>query len=272
MAKKITNYDFSFPIIEALVPHRVLSESKNMPLLVHGSCQNTHIKSDYVVKYRHNQLMPNGASCRELLASFMALQLDLPVSVPSLVNFNPSFTSILRTQTSFINARESHGLNMGYRYSSGYFELVKNQTLSDTQRFQMNQIFPFDVFIGNITRTPENPNLLTDGSSLLMLNHQSVFDFANDGYQNKTPWEFRPQDIDWIRNHIFFPYFKNKFPDFSIFVNKLPQLDENFWQKAFSLIPDEWKTDELALIKTHSQAIIAHKDLFLQSLKNVLFK
>jgi hypothetical protein len=65
---------------------------------------------------------------------------------------------------------------------------------------------------------------------------------------------------------------KNKFPDFSILVNKLTRLDDIFWDKAFSLIPDEWKTDEFEEIKSHSQAIITHKDTFLQSLKNVLFK
>jgi hypothetical protein len=272
VAKKITDYDFSLPIIEALIPHKTSSKGQNKAFLISGVCQNTHVKDDYVVKFWNSQAMSVEASCREMLASFMALQLDLPVSVPSLVNISPPFVETLKGQESYINASESLGLNVGSQYSEGYFELIKNQTLSDSQRLQMNQIFPFDIFISNVVRKAESPNLLTDGSSLLMFNHQSAFDFMGDGYKNKTPWEFRPQDIDWIRNHLFFPYLKNKFPDFSILVNKLSQLDDRFWQKAFSLIPNEWKTDELEEIKTHSQAIIAHKDLFLQSLKNVLFK
>jgi hypothetical protein len=268
VAKKITDYDFSFPIIEAIIPQKILSESQNKPFLIRGVCQNTHAKGDYVVRFQNNV----EASGRELLASFMALHLDLPVSVPSLVNISPQFVETLKGQESYMNASESLGLNVGYKYAEGYFELVKNQTLSDNQRLQINQIFPFDIFISNITRKTEMPNLLTEGSSLLMFNHHSAFDFIADGYKNKTPWEFRPQDIDWIRSHVFFPYLKNKFPDFSILVNKLTQLDDRFWHKAFSLIPDEWKTAELEEIKNHSQAIIAHKDIFLQSLKNVLFK
>jgi hypothetical protein len=272
VAKKITDYDFFLPHIEAQIPHKTLSESQNKPFLIRGVCQNTYAKGDYVVKFRNNKSLGIEASSRELLASFMALHLDLPVPAPSLVNISPPFVETLKGQESYINANKSLGVNIGYKYAEGYFELVKNQTLSDSQRLQINQIFPFDIFISNITRKSETPNLLMDGSSLLMFNHQSAFDFIADGYKNKTPWEFRPQDIDWIRSHVFFPYLKNKFPDFSILVNKLTLLDDSFWHKAFSLIPDEWKTAELEEIKTHSQAIITHKDIFLQSLKNVLFK
>jgi hypothetical protein len=272
VAKKITDYDFSLPIIEAIIPQKTLSTGQNESLLIRGAFQNTHVKDDFVVKFRNSQAMGIEASCRELLASFMALALDLPVSIPAIVNISSQFVETLKGQESYINARESLGLNVGYQYSEGYFELVKNQTLSDSQRLQMNQIFPFDIFISNVARSTESHNILTDGSSLLMFNHQSAFDFMGDGYKNKTPWEFRPQDIDWIRNHLFFPYLKNKFPDFSILVNKLTQLDDRFWDKAFSLIPEAWQTAELEEIKAHSQAIIAHKDLFLQSLKNVLFK
>ena len=253
MAKKITDYDYSLPIIEALMADK----TSNNQLLIRGIHLDTLIKGDYI-------LGDNSSFSRELLASFMASELDLNVPSPVLIKVS---SEILKTLQNDVSA-----LNFATEYQSGHYGIIRNQSLSEFQKLQLNQIFPFDIFISNIARRTEYPNLLTDGNNLFIFNHQSAFDFLNDGYKNKTPWEFRPQDQDWIKSHVFFPYLKNKFPDFSILVNKLTRLDDNFWKKAFSLIPDEWQTDELDEIKSHSQDIIANKDSFLQSLKNVLFK
>jgi hypothetical protein len=253
VAKKITDYDYSLPIIEALIADR----TSNNQLLIRGVNTETLIKGDYIVN--NNQV-----AGRELLTSFMASELDINVPSPVLMNVSAELSKTLLNDVS--------GLQFGREYKVGYYGINRNQALSEFQRLQINQIFPFDIFISNVGRRAENPNLLTDGNNLLIFNHQTAFDFLNDGYKNKTPWEFRPQDMDWIKSHVFFPYLKNKFPDFSILVNKLTRLDDNFCSKAFSFIPDEWKTDELEEIKNYSQAIIANKDIFLQSLKNVLFK
>ena len=253
MAKKITDYDYSLPIIEALIADK----TNNNQLLIRGINVETQIKGDFI-------LSNNQSLCRELLASFMASELDINVLSPVLIKVNKEFSARFQY--------ENLGLNVGTSYQSGTYGIVRNQSITEFQRLQINQIFPFDIFISNIARRIESPNVLTDGNNLFVFNHQSAFDFLNDGYQNKTPWEFRPQDKDWIKSHVLFPYLKNKFPDFSILVNKLTRLDDNFWNKALSLIPDEHKTEELEGIKQHSQAIITHKDNFLQSLKNVLFK
>ena len=253
VAKKITDYDYSLPIIEALSADKTV----NQQLLIRGINVETQIKGDFM-------LSNNQSLCRELLASFLASELDINVPSPVLIKVNKEFSARFQY--------ENLGLNLGTSYQSGTYGIVRNQSITEFQRLQINQIFPFDIFISNIARRIESPNVLTDGNNLFVFNHQSAFDFLNDGYQNKTPWEFRPQDKDWIKSHVFFPYLKNKFPDFSILVNKLTRLDDNFWNKAFTLIPNEYKTEELEEIKQHSQAIIANKDNFLQSLKNVLFK
>jgi hypothetical protein len=253
VAKKITDYDYSLPIIEALMADKTI----NNQLLIRGINPETQTKGDFMVN-------DNQASGRELLASFMASELDINVPAPALINVNPELSKTLQN--------DINGFQFGTAYKSGCYGIIRNQVLSEFQRLQINQIFPFDIFISNVARRTEHHNLLTDGNNLLIFNHQSAFDFLNDGYKNKTPWEFRPQDKDWIKRHLFFPYLKNKFPDFSILINKLERLDDNFWNKAFALIPVDWKMDELEEIKSHSQAIIANKDTFLQSLKNVLFK
>ena len=212
MAKKITDYDYSLPIIEALIAYK----TTNNQLLIRGINLENQIKGDYIVN-------DNQVAGRELLASFMASELDINVQSPVVVNVSSELSKNFQQDFS--------GLQFGTEYKSGCYGIIRNQTLSEFQRLQINQVFPFDIFISNVARRTEKPNLLTDGNNIFIFNHQNAFDFLNDGYKNKTPWEFLPQDKDWIKSHVFFPYLKNKFPDFSILINKLERLDDNFWNK-----------------------------------------
>jgi hypothetical protein len=273
VAKKITDYDYSLPVIEAQDEYKTLSGGRNKPLLFRGVCQNTYKKGDYVVKFRNSKEMSNEASARELLASFIALQLELLIPPPVLVNISYGFVQTIKGKDSYIDANNSIGVNFGCKFIPGNIDVIHNQVLTENQRNQANQIFPFDVFISNSDRRNDKPNLLMDDSgNIFIFDHELAFGFVFDIFKNKTPWEFRPQDKDWIKNHFFYSYLKNRFPDFTILVNKLTQLDDGFWDKAFAFIPKEWQTEQLDEIKNYCQALIANKDLFLQELKNVLFK
>ncbi len=272
MAKKITDYDYSLPIIEAQDDIKTLSAGRNKPLLLRGMCQNTFEKDDYVVKFKNSKEMSIESSARELLASFIALQLELSVPTPVLINISDGFVKTMKGKESYIDALNSIGINFGCRFMAGYTDVVKNQTFTENQKSQLNEIFPFDIFISNSDRRIDKPNLLTDGSNILIFDHELAFGFVFDIFKNKTPWEFRPQDKEWIKNHFLYPYLKNKFPDFSILINKLTRIDDVFWNKAFSLIPQDWNTQQLIEIKGYTESLIIHKDLFLQELKNILFK
>jgi hypothetical protein len=272
VTKKITDYNYFLPTIEALIPDKIFASGRNKPLLIRGLCRKKQVKSDYVVKFRNSQEMSIEASCRELLASFMAMQIELPVPTPVLVNISTEFIQTLKGQPSYDNASNSIGLNFGCEFMVGYFEIIRNQSLTENQKNQVVRIFPFDIFISNPDRRIDKPNLLTDGNNILIFDHELAFGFVFDIFKNKAPWHFRPQDKEWIQNHFFFPYLKNKFPDFSIFIGQLALLDDFFWEKALSFIPEVWKTEQVLEIKTYLQMLITNKDVFLQELQNVLFK
>ena len=269
---KITDADYFLPIIEAQIAFKEFSTGRNKPLPVRGICQKTFQKNDYVVKFKNSAEMTVEASCRELLGSFIAMELGLSVPKPVLVSITHDFTQLLKGKSSYVVANNSKGLNFGCVFENGYYDILRNQSLSDAQKNQVNYIFPFDVFISNADRRIDKPNLLTNGNNIMIFDHELAFGFIFDIFKNTTPWAIRPQDKDWIQNHFFFPYLKNKFPDFTIFVGNLTLLDDSFWEKAFLLIPDEWKTEQLHEIKSYLQALITRKDVFLQELQNVLFR
>jgi len=64
---KITDPQFTLPIIEALSPHVVFSTGANKPLLLTGVSEDG-IKGDYVIKFKGAERMYSEANMRELLA------------------------------------------------------------------------------------------------------------------------------------------------------------------------------------------------------------
>ncbi len=269
---KITDTDYFLPIIEAVIAFEEFSTGRNKPLPIRGFCHKTFKKDDYVVKFKSSPEMTVEASCRELLGSFIAMELGLSVPKPVLINISHDFIQLLKEKPNFDVANNSIGLNFGCVFERGYYEILRNQHLSDTQKNQVSHIFAFDVFISNADRRMDKPNLLTNGNNVMIFDHELAFGFVFDIFKNTNPWIIRPQDKDWIQNHFFFPYLKNKFPNFTVFVGQLTLLDDSFWERAFLLIPDEWKTEQLNEIKSYLQALITRKDVFLQALQNVLFR
>jgi hypothetical protein len=82
---KITNDTYFLPTIEALLGINELGSGTTKPMLIRGVCRTTQEKSDYVVKYRNAPRMSVESSCRELLASFIAMELDMNVAEPALI-------------------------------------------------------------------------------------------------------------------------------------------------------------------------------------------
>ena len=138
MAKKITDYDYSLPIIEALIAYK----TTNNQLLIRGINLENQIKGDYFVN-------DNQAVSRELLASFMASELDINVQSPILVNVSSELSKTFQQDFS--------GLQFGTEYKSGCYGIIRNQPLSEFQRLQVNQIFP-SIFLS--VTLPEERSIL----------------------------------------------------------------------------------------------------------------
>ena len=78
--EKITDEGYILPTIEALSPHELFQTGANKPLLITG-VDILGNKGDYVVKFRGAERMSNDAFLRELLAAFLAMQMEIPVVI-----------------------------------------------------------------------------------------------------------------------------------------------------------------------------------------------
>jgi len=211
------------------------------------------------------------SSCRELLASFIAKELDMNVAEPALINVSPEFVDSLRGMEGYKNASNSIGINYGSKYfGQGFMEFIQNQKLNDEQYRQAEQIFALDIFISNADRRKEKQNMVTDGEKIIIFDHELAFSFVFDLIKNPTPWLISDPDIVWIKNHFFYPILKEHEHNFEKFVGSFEVLDKNFWDKTDVLIPDDWKTKQVIDIKDNLTALINHRAIFLHQLYTVL--
>lgn len=267
---KITNKDYFLPKVEALQGIQLLGNGTTQPMLIRGVCSTTYEKADYVVKYVNSPRMSIESSSRELIAAFIAKELDLNVAEPAVINVTADFVETLRGMDGFKFANNSIGINFGCRYVTGMIEFVKNQTLTEKQLEEAERIFALDIFISNADRNKNKQNMLTDGEKILIFDHELAFGFVMDIIKNPTPWIISDSDKTWIKNHYFFPVLKQNEPNFDNFVEKFELLDNNFWNSADKLIPSEWRNKQFEEIKNNLNSLIKNKEIFLQELYKVL--
>ena len=266
---KITDKDYFLPTIEALVPLSVMSNGRTQPLLINGVCATTGGKDDYVLKFKTGNEMLVQSSCNELVAAFIARELDLNVVEPALINVSEEFRDTLIGQSHYNIASESVGLNYGCKFVPGFLEFVKDQSLSEYQYFQAQQIFALDVFISNSDRRNDKQNMLTDGRKIIIFDHEMAFGFLYELIKNPTPWLIRTEDRYWITRHYFYNMLKAAKYNFGTFVESLDVIDNKFWDKVYTLVPKDWMGDGLDQIKNNLNSLVKNRSTFLQELNKV---
>ncbi|HPE56703.1 MAG TPA: hypothetical protein P5514_16035 [Bacteroidales bacterium] len=269
--KKITDKDYTLPVIKALQGIKLFESGTTQPMLIRGINTVTYEKSDFIVKYIGSPRMSPESSCRELTAAFLAMELGLNVAEPAVIEVSQEFTDAIRGKQGYPFAINSIGLNFGSKFLGyGFIELLRNQELNDDQYKQAVQIFAFDLLISNADRNNRKQNLLTDGKEIAIFDHEMAFGFVMDIIKNPTPWIFSTIEKTWIKEHFFYPLLKQNEHNFDNFVQSFAVINEVFWDKATALIPNEWITDQFDEIKQTLTKIIEHKATFLDELKKVL--
>ena len=266
---KITDKDYYLPEIVALAKIKDFDTGTTEPILIRGVSKKTYSKEDYVVKFKKGPRMHDNSCCFELIASFIAMELEINVAEPAIIDIQIDFVNTLDGKSK-INAQKSLGINYGSKYVEGYSGLLKDQKLSPGQYARAAQIFSFDVFISNIDRRAVKPNMISDGENILLFDHELAFSFIYAIIKNPTPWKLMATDITWIKDHYFYSTLNGKEQDFDNFIDKLSTLDEIFWNKLYQLIPVEWRGDHISQIKNNLSLFIQNKTVFKEELKRIL--
>ncbi len=229
---------------------------------------DSHKKSEYVVKLKVGETMDDSANLRELMAAFIAMEMDIPVIEPAAVEISTEFVNTVDDITVKQRLQDSIGLNFGSTYIPDY-PTISLASLPEKLIHFAQEIFAFDVLIQNLDRTKRKPNMLTNGEEIVALDHEKAFGFS---FASFIPvpfniWEMNNDQKKWIYSHILYPYIKGKKFDFNEFTKKMLKLNDPFWSKAYQLIPDTWKTQQYDTIKDRLISFINNRNQFIKELK-----
>jgi hypothetical protein len=267
---KITDYNFELPNIFAQLHNGDLPNSANKPIIITGKNQINGEDGSYVVKFKRAERMSNEASMRELLASFIAMQLDVNIVSPAIIEVTPEFVETLKGHDCWKVANMSLGYNYGSLYKGDYSTLILNQPLNQSQLSYAQDVFCFDLFIQNSDRTFIKPNMLTNGIDIYALDHEIAFGFIFTPFITPLVWEMQENNKVWIRNHCLLSLIKGERYDFEGFTDRFENLTNQFWEKAWASIPNELRTDQFNEIREKLTMIASQKELFTLELKKLL--
>jgi hypothetical protein len=269
---KLSHPEYFLPNVYALEPGMILSSGTTEPQLIRGVCTQTGQKDDYVVKYIRAQRMSPEASARELVAALIARELNFNVPEPVIVNVSEEFVELMRGKANYHVASHSLGFNFGSEFKTGYYSVLKDQPLNETMLLKLVDLFALDIFISNADRRMEKPNFLTNGDDILVFDHEMAFGFSLElpFLRNREPWIIRDSDKNWISDNFCFNRIKGNQFDFSTFTNKLTNVNDLFWNKLETILPDEWLTEQFFIIKTYLNTLIGEADFFSTELNRIL--
>lgn len=261
------------PYVYALEVLHEITDSANRPLLIGGVDKSTQQRAEYVIKLNDSERMTIQGRMFELIAAFMAMELELIVVEPAIIEVSQEFVNISRGKDYFEKCSRSLGYNYGSAFVKGMLILDNKISLSIKQCEQAQEILAFDMLIGNVDRNAEKPNMITDGTQLVLLDHELAFGFVRvfPFSRNQEPWEFDEHDKSIFFKHCLYNRVQGHIDKLDGFCDKMTRFDADFWNKVQSIIPTEWYSDdEFITIKSHVDSMVLNRQRFIQNVKLLL--
>jgi len=203
------------------------------------------------------------------------MQLEINIPEAALVSITDEFAELLLGQRHYQSMKASVGIAFGSRMidPDSYHTWLTDETLPTILEEQALEIFTFDMFIQNVDRggIKEKPNLLTNGEDIYVIDHELAFSYIMAvGLVNGDPWLFTDADRSMIENHLFFPYLRGQNFPFGDIFQRFATLDQQFWQRAEELIPDEWLDANFNKISDRSSMIVNNLQIFETEISRIL--
>jgi hypothetical protein len=264
--------NYILPQIEALRPGHILSSGTTLPMVLEGVDRSTYERGQYVIKFWNANRMSKASSGRELIASWIAMEFELPVVTPVIIHVSQDFADSLTGREGYKAALQSLEENFGSQYKPGFEEILTGQKFSNQMVEMALRIYAFDLFITNPDRGHQKNNVNTNGSDFLIFDHELAFSYISmmPFLRSKTPWIFSENDRDLYSKHVFYKYLKGAERDFSYFSENLERLNDGFWQKAHDCLPLSWKPNEFDEIRNYLSEIVLNKEKFADQLTQTL--
>lgn len=246
---KITEDTYYLPHIFAQTLFDDFQEGTNLPVLISGVDTSNNTSGRYVLKMMSSERMSPDACMKEIVASFIATELGIPIPEPTVILITDEFISSQKGDQRYLRLSKSLGKNFGNKYYPGFVTWNYDKALFNVQFIDFQKIFIFDMFIDNTDRSSEKPNIMTDHQNILIIDHEIAFGFTQllfgDNADKDLITKSQYANLD---KHVLYKYLRGN--DFlcDAFMDSFTNINDNFWHRVLSFVPDEWQNDNLEKI------------------------
>jgi hypothetical protein len=269
----ITENNYQLKQVIALEPTGTTRGGANKPLFITAHNPVDNKIEDFVLKYRGAERMDERTCARELIGAFLAMELDIPVPEPAVVYVNDRFLNLLTKHPDYLKIQKSKGLNFGSQKIEETVDMMPNQSLSPNHLKQALRIFVLDIAIQNADRNFQKPNMFLSQNKIFVIDHEIAFGFIDtfSFLRSPNPYTFNETDIQSFKKHFFYPLLRHVTLDnLDDAVKPFEKLNDNFWKKLHTFVPNEWKTSEIDAISSHINQIVEHLTGFKKEIWTIL--
>ncbi|RJQ46749.1 MAG: hypothetical protein C4538_06145 [Nitrospiraceae bacterium] len=246
-----------------------LTTGRTKPCLFICEDDSGEINGEYVVKLKAGMEHRETGLASELIASQLAMFLDIPTPEPAIINLNPDMTEVIGDAELATKITESAGLNFGSRFITGGFDTWPvGEAIPLSLKQLACEIFAFDSLIQNPDRKPGKPNVLWKGNELYIIDHEMGFSFVYGILISHRPWQVT--ELNFLRNHLFYQGLKGQDVNLDRFAGALETLSAEKIASMISNIPAEWNNAHISRITDHLNEVIKHINEFVDEIRRVL--
>ena len=229
----------------------IFDSSQNRPFLIQGVDSETGDIGYYVLKPTVGLRMYSGAALKELLSSFIAIELEIPIPEPVVIIITREFAELYRDESYYQILSDSIGSNFGTLYlDSGYSTWMEAHYHNKLLFQAIQKTFVFDTFIDNADRNNFRPNMLVGHDEIYLIDHELAFSFTNAIlYNNPTPWMLNENDCTLAQQHLFYYFLKGKQFISDNLIQKMSNIDEQFLDNFEQHLPHLWRNEVFDKIK-----------------------
>lgn len=207
--------------------------SKPAHLTANGPNREKTVVAKFKGSVRNREL----SLAAEVLCSLFANDLKIRVPTPFLVHISREFACTVQGSHRDLLIR-SEGWNFASEYLfPGYSVVQPHSVIKRKLMRSAADILAFDVFIQNYDRQLSNPNLLTNGEEMCVIDHESAFSPIFDAGSFKV----ENLNLDHYYQHVLFHSIDKEEVNYSGLEEAIGKVSQERVQAYFEALPPDWR-------------------------------
>jgi len=234
-------------MLDRVTAHRFdrrMNSGKTWPCLM--ACERADgSEIEVVAKFSAGCERGVGGLVAEAIGAMLAADLDLPVPEPVVAAYDDALIEALPVTEQAVAERLRSSTRAAFgsvKLPAGFSSLPIGKSIPVAVRQHAAEVFAFDCLIQNPDRRPQNPNLLFDGRSLAIFDHE--FAFMTTGIIGwQPPWQTGALRGVGPTAHVLFSTLSGRRYDWARLQGAWAAISDARLAEYRAVLPPEWAAD-----------------------------